>query len=268
MTRLFFDSRRVGPPLIAVCDFQHARLGKSKLIRKPPATCLQGLLLKAAVISPLLPIARPMWLPGVHLSVLLLLSPRPTSPPAKQDPAVDALKPSICVLVRPSASPRNPSSALHPPPVPVCLSTLQASTTPWSSSRRKNKPRKTGARACPIPTRKRNPFTQRRKTYPLHLSRPHRSQLKHSVSQSSAIPQDIGSLPPPARHHHPTRSHSRYARRPSRARAIFHSRRISSFRSTTPALQSGPRRTTRNSARPSTTPIHQPTSCRGSSKVP
>lgn len=267
MTRLFFDSRRVGPPLIADWDFQHARPGKSKLIRKPPAICLQGLLLKAAVISPLLPIARPMWLPGVHLSVLLPLSPRPTSPPAKQDPAVDALKPSICVLVRPSASPRNPSSALHPPPVPVCLSTLQASTTPWSSSRRKNKPRKTGARACPIPTRKWNQFTQTRKTY-LHLSRPRRCQSKQKASQSSATLHAFVFLPPPARHHHPMRSHSGYARRPSRVRAIFCTRRISSFRTTTPALQSGLRRTTRNSARPSTTRIHRPISCRGSSKVP
>ena len=56
-------------------------------------------------------------------------------------------------------------------------------------------------------------------------------------------------------------THSRYAQRPSRTRAA-------SFRTTTPALQPGPRRTTGSSARPSTTPIHQPISCKGSSKVP
>src|SRR5258706_16384337 len=61
----FFDSRRVGPPLIANRDFQHARLGKSKRIRKLPAICLQRLSLKAVAISLLLPNAHPMWLPVV-----------------------------------------------------------------------------------------------------------------------------------------------------------------------------------------------------------
>src|SRR5258706_5083105 len=170
----FFYARRAGPPLIADRDFQHVRLGKSKRIRKLHAICLQRLSLKAVAISLLFPNAHPMWLLVVHPSVLLPLSPRPISPPARQDPAVVALKLYICVLVRPSASPLNPSSALHPTFVPVCLPTFHASTTPWLSSRRKNKPRKTGALPCPIPTRTWNQFTQTRKTYPLHLSRPYR----------------------------------------------------------------------------------------------
>ena len=108
----FFDSRRVGPLLIADWDFQPARLGKSKLIRKLPGICLQGHSLKAVAFFPLLPIARPMWLPVAHPFVLPPFSPRPISPPARQDPAVVAHKLCICVRVRPSASLRNPESTL------------------------------------------------------------------------------------------------------------------------------------------------------------
>ena len=84
-----------------------------------------------------------------------------------------------------------------------------------------------------------------------HLGRQYRSQPKQNASQSSAIP--------PARY--PTQSHSK-------VRTAPFTRPTSSFRTPTPAFQSGPRRTTGSSTRPRTTPIHQPISYKSSSKVP
>ena len=133
-------------------------------------------------------VLRLMWLSIPHSPVLLPLSPRPISPPARQDPAVIVLK--LCFTF-----------------ISVCLPTLHASTTPRPSSQRKNKLRKTGALPCPIPTRTWNRFTPTRKT----------SRSTVSVSAQVKRKPVLHNPPSPARY--PTRSHSRYARRPSRARA-------------------------------------------------
>ena len=165
------------------------------------------------------------------------------------------------VLVRLFAPLQNPSFTLHSTFVPACLPAFHASTSPLQAP----KERTSRVRLMYLLS---NSDSDVESIYINEEDMSLSSQSIVSVSAQAEPKPVLRNSPPPPPTRHPRWSDSRNERSPSRAQATFALDSPNILIPHNYAIQSGPRRTTGGSARSSTTPIHQPISCKSSNEVP